>query len=107
MHIIDFEFLYKYGNDLTFFESYDLVGAPESIDLLHKPIIKIPPHKKQFDVKWGSFTGVRYDELSKLDSPLIYFNSLYRFNKLRTKKLIRVVRKKSELALRVIFRILP
>lgn len=106
-HIIDFEFLHKYENNLTFLESYDLVGAPESINLLHKPIIKIPPHKKQFDVKWGSFTGIRFDELSKLDSPWIYFKSLYRFYKLRAKKIVKVVRKKSELILRIIFKTLP
>ncbi|MGD8307148.1 MAG: hypothetical protein PVF17_10880 [Ignavibacteria bacterium] len=107
LHIIDFEFLHKYRNNLTFFEAYDLVGAPESIDLLHKPIIKIPSNKKQFDVRWGSFTGINYDELSRLDSPQIYFISYYRFYKLKVKKLLKLVRRKSQRIFRAIFRALP
>jgi predicted Ser/Thr protein kinase len=107
LHIIDFEFLHKYSNHLPFLECYDLVGAPDNIDLLHRPIIKIPPNKKQFDVRWGSFTGLNYEELSKLDNPQFYFKSLYHFYKLKAKKLIRLVGKKSEQGVKVIFRALP
>ncbi|MGB5850305.1 MAG: hypothetical protein WBH40_17580, partial [Ignavibacteriaceae bacterium] len=107
LNIIDFEFLHKYSNDIPFLECYDLVGAPDNIDLLHRPIIKIPPNKKQFDVRWGSFTGFRYEELSKLNRPQIYFKSLYHFYKLKARKLIRLVRRKSEQGVRVIFRALP
>ncbi|MGB5896179.1 MAG: hypothetical protein WBG58_18540 [Ignavibacteriaceae bacterium] len=107
LNIIDFEFLHKYSIDLPFLECYDLVGAPDNIDLLHRPIIKIPPNKKQFDVRWGSFTGFRYEELSKLNRPQIYLKSLYHFYKLKARKLIRLVRRKSEQGVRVIFRALP
>jgi len=107
IHIIDFEFLHKYTDKPSFFECYDLVGAPENFDLLYRPIIKIPKGKKQFDVKWTSFTGIHYEELSKLNDLAIYLKSLSRFYKLKTRKLIRLVRKKSEQKIRVFFRALP
>ena len=107
IHLIDFEFLHKYTDKLSFLECYDLVGAPNNIDLLYKPIIKIAKGKKQFDLKWGSFTGVHYGELSKLDAPQIYFKSLYRFYYLKIKKLLRMIKNKGGRGIRVIFKALP
>ncbi len=107
IYIIDFEFLHKYINKPSFLECYDLVGVPENFDLLYRPISKIPKGMKQFDVKWGSFTGIRYKELSKLNDPTISIKSLYRFYKLKARKLIMLVRRESEQRIRLIFRALP
>ena len=107
IYIIDFEFLHKYIDKPSFLECYDLVGVPENFDLLYRPISKIPKGMKQFDVKWGSFTGIRYKELSKLNDPTISIKSLYRFYKLKARKLIKLVRRFSEQRIRLIFRALP
>jgi len=107
IHIIDFEFLHKYTNKPSFFECYDLVGAPENFDLLYRPISKIPHGKKQFDVKWGSFAGIRYEELLKLNDLSIYFKSLYRIYNFKVRKFIKLVRRISEQRIRVIIRALP
>ena len=107
IYIIDFEFLYKYTNKPSFLECYDLVGVPENFDLLNRPISKVPKGKKQFDVKWGGFTGIQYEELSKLEYPTIRLKSFYRFYNLKLKKLIRVIQNFSKNGIRVIFRILP
>ena len=107
IHLIDFEFLHKYTDKLSFLESYDLVGAPDNIDLLYKPIIKNPKGKKQFDVKWQSFTGIRYDELPKLDSIQIYFKSLYSFYFYRVKKLLRMIKINFGRRILVIIKTLP
>ena len=107
IHLIDFEFLHKYTDNLSFLECYDLVGAPDNIDLLYRPIIKIPKGKKQFDVKWGSFTGISYEELSNLDSSRIYFKSFYSFYYSKIKKLLRMNKIKVGRRMRMIFRVLP
>ena len=107
IHLIDFEFLHKYTNKLSFLECYDLVGAPDDIDLLYKPIIKNSKGKKQFDVKWKSFTGIRYEELPKLDSMQIYFKSLYSFYYSKTKKLLRMIKINFGRRIIVIIKALP
>jgi serine/threonine protein kinase len=107
IHLIDFEFLHKYRDKLSFLECYDLVGAPDNIDLLYRPIIKIPKGKKQFDVKWGSFTGISYEELSNLDNSQIYFKSFYRFYYSKIKKLLRMIKFDVGRRMKMIFRALP
>ena len=107
IHLIDFEFLHKYTDKLSFLECYDLVGAPDNIDLLYKPIIKNPKGKKQFDVKWKSFTGICYEELPKLDGIQIYFKSLYGFYYSKIKKLLRMIKINFGRRIVVIFKTLP
>ena len=107
IHLIDFEFLHKYADEISFLECYDLVGAPDSIDLLHKPIVKIPKGKKQFDVKWGSFTGLRYEDLSNLNTSHIYFKSFSRFYYSKIKKLLRTNKNKVRRRINMIFKALP
>ena len=107
IHLIDFEFLHKYDKKPPFLECFDLIGPPTNIDLLNRPIVKIPKNKKQFDVKWGSFTGIRYNELSKIHSPQIYFKSLYSYYHLKIKKKLRILTTKYWQGIRVIFNTLP
>jgi serine/threonine protein kinase len=107
IHLIDFEFLHKYTDKLSFLECYDLVGAPDNIDLLNKPIIKIPKGRKQFDVKWQSFTGIRYEELPNLDTLQIHFKSFYSFYYSKIKKLLRMIKIKVGLGIIVIIKALP
>ncbi|MCZ6703973.1 MAG: hypothetical protein O6940_13165 [Ignavibacteria bacterium] len=107
IHIIDFEFLYKYSDKPSFWECYDLVGVPENFNLMDRPIIKIPKGKKQFDVKWGSFTGVRFEELTKLNNPVTYVKSSFRFYNLKARKLKRLISKRSKRTIKKIFRHLP
>ncbi len=107
IYIIDFEFLYKYSDKPSFWKCYDLAGVPENFNFMDKPIVKIPKGKKQFDVKWGSFTGVHYEELTKLSSPVIYFKSTFRFYKLKARKLKHLVSKKGGEIMKKIFSRLP
>lgn len=107
IYIIDFEFLHKYTDKPSFSECYDLVGVPENFDLLNRPIIKIPKGKKQFDVKWGGFTGIKYNELLNLDNPFIHFKSMYRYYKVKIRKLLRLMQKKSKREIKVILKTLP
>ena len=107
IHIIDFEFLYNYSDKPSFWECYDLVGVPENFNLMDRPIIKIPKGKKQFDVKWGNFTGVRFEELTKLNNPVTYVKSSFRFYKLKARKLKRLISKRSKRTIKKIFRHLP
>ena len=110
LYLIDFEFLHKYNNKPSFMECYDLVGIPENFDILYTPIIRfdeISEGMKQFDVLWGGFTNVYYDELLKLDDFSTYYKSFSRYYKMKIRKLLGFVLRGSKRGIKLIFRILP
>ena len=107
IYLIDFEFLYKYKNKPTFMNCYDLVGFPESIDLLYRPDVDIPEDKKMFDIKWGQFTGISYDDLLRLNLLSTYIKSNLRFYNLRLKKLLTLILNKGINKIKVIHKAIP
>jgi len=110
LYLIDFEFLHKYNNKPSFMECYDLVGTPDDFDVLYLPITKNSgkhEEMKQFDVLWGRFTNVYYDELLKLDDFSTYFKSFYRYYKMKIRKLLGFVLRGSKQVVKLILRILP
>ena len=90
-------------------ECYDLVGIPDDIDILYLPITKTSEkheEMKQFDVLWGRFTNVHYDELLKLDDFSTYCKSFFRYYKIKIRKLFGFVLRGSKQGIKLILRIL-
>ncbi len=88
IYVIDFEFFFKYSNKPDFFECYDLIGSPKSINPLLTPNNHIPDGKKQFDILWYKYTGVYYDDLRHLNSFGMSLKSFSRYYLLRIDKRI-------------------
>ena len=107
MHMIDFEFLHEYGSKPPFMECYDLVGIPKDMDLLYVPDHKIPEGEKQFDVIWTNYTGITYDELSRLDDYGTSFKSVYRYYWNTAIKNYRIFKENGKNAMKAIHRVLP
>ncbi len=107
VYVIDFEFFFKYSIKPDFFECYDLIGIPKSINPLLTPNNHIPDGKKQFDVLWHKYTGLFYDELKHLDSLGISLKSFSRYYILRINKRIFKLKGSIKKIVKFLFKSLP
>jgi thiamine kinase-like enzyme len=107
LFLIDFEFFYKYQNKPDFFECYDLIGTPKSINPLFSPNNHIPEGVKQFDALWTKYTGVHFDDLLYLDNSSLYIKSTFRYYYFKINNRLVKYKNKSKKIIKSIFNALP
>ncbi|MCB1772250.1 MAG: hypothetical protein KDI88_01425 [Gammaproteobacteria bacterium] len=107
IHLIDFEFLHRYASKPGFYQSYDLVGIPDTLRPLHVPERSLSKGEYQYDAFWGKSTGITYGELSRLDGLDVFLVSFLRRYKTIIEKVFRLARKSGIRGAKALNRYMP